>query len=88
MMTEKALKMNNFADGKFSTAFTSFWPKKSYNKIINLNLLNSTKFKENVGFKSEEDGKTGELNDYIQKSMKFYSKILKLLFFLFCRQKL
>jgi hypothetical protein len=78
MMTEKALKMNNFSDGKFSTAFTSFWPKKSFNKIINLNLLNSAKFKENVGIRGDEDGKSGEMNDYIQKSMKFYSIIISI----------
>jgi hypothetical protein len=51
MLTEKTLKMNNFSDGKFMTTYTSFWPKKSYNKIINLNLLNSEK--ENVGLKND-----------------------------------
>lgn len=74
MLTEKALKMNNFADGKFSSSMTSFWPKKSFNKIINLNLLNSTKFKENVGLKNgEEPSEANEINEYILKSMKFYS---------------
>lgn len=75
MLTDKALKMNNFSEGKFSSSSTSFWPKKSFNKIINLNLLNSTKFKGNIGLKiDEETYKENEINEYIQKSMKFYSK--------------
>jgi hypothetical protein len=74
MMSEKALFMNNFSEGKFSISQT-FWPKKSYNKIINLNLLNSTKFKENVGLNVDYDkNKSNEINDYIQRSMRFYSK--------------
>jgi hypothetical protein len=76
MFTDKALKMNNFSEGKFSTTTTSFWPKKSFNKIINLNLLNSAKFKENLGINTnEERNKVSEINDYVQKSMKFYSNL-------------
>ena len=68
--------MNKFSDGKFSQTQTCFWPKKSYNKIVNLNLLSSKKFVENVGLNQEMNkGKLNEINDYIQKSMKFYSKI-------------
>lgn len=68
--------MNNFSEGKFGETFTSFWPKKSYNKIINLNLLNSTKFKDNIGLKGDIQAKSNDINDYIQKSMKFYSNIV------------
>lgn len=75
MMTEKALKMNKFSEGGFIQNTTSFWPKKSYNKIVNLNLLSSKKFVENVGLNQETNkAKLNEVNDYIQKSMKFYSK--------------
>lgn len=73
-MTEKALKMNNFSEGKFSQTQTSFFPKKSFNKIINLNLINSSNFKENAGI-TNEIAKSNEANDYILKSMKFYSKL-------------
>lgn len=73
MITEKSLKMNNFSEGKFVQTQTCFWPKKSYNKIINLNLLNSKKFLDNVGLNSTDNPKLKEINDYIQKSMKFYS---------------
>ena len=72
MLTEDSLKMNNFAEGKFSNTNTCFWPKKSFNKIINLNLMNSTKFKENIGLNN--DTANNEMDNYIQKSMKFYSK--------------
>lgn len=76
MITNKALDMNKFGEGKFAQTQTCFWPKKSYNKIVNLNLLSSKKFLENVGLNQENDkGKINQVNDYIQKSMKFYSKI-------------
>ena len=47
-ITEKALKMNKFKASNIPTATTSFIPKKSFNKIINLNLINSHDFKENI----------------------------------------
>ncbi len=69
--------MNKFSDGKFAQTQTTFWPKKSYNKIVNLNLLSSRKFVENVGLNQENNAsKINEVNDYIQKSMKFYSKFI------------
>ena len=43
-VTEKTLRINNYPNSKFMSATTSFWPKRSYNTIINLNLLNSDKF--------------------------------------------
>jgi hypothetical protein len=78
MITEKALKMNNFSEGKFSSTHSSFWPKKTYNRIIELNILNSTKFKENAGLAGKKIDVEGgdEINDYIHKSMKFYSKFI------------
>jgi hypothetical protein len=81
MMSEKALKMNNYSEGKFSSSSTSFWPKKSFNKIVNLNLLNSKKFKENVGIDTDEQQfkSNNEFTDYIHKSMKFYSKLFFIL---------
>ena len=74
--------MNNFADGKFANTTDSFWPKKSYNKIINLNLLNSAKFLENIMNKKDEKvqedssnaNPNKELHNYIDKSLKFYNK--------------
>lgn len=71
LVTEDSLKMNNYADSKFLNTRSSFWPKKSFNKFINLNLLNSNKFLENA-LGNTKDLKTE--NDYIAKSMKFYNK--------------
>ena len=70
-ITDQTLKMNNYAEGKFRTNYTSFWPKKSFNKIVNLNLLNSKQFIENA-FGDKKQLEKG--NDYIAKSMKFYNK--------------
>ncbi len=70
-MTDKSLKMNYFSEGKFLTNYTSFWPKKSYNKIINLNLLNSDAFISNL-IKDKKSIKIGD--NYVAKSMKFYKK--------------
>ncbi len=79
MVTNKALEMNMFREGKFGQTQTCFWPKKSYNKIVNLNLLSSKKFVENIGLNQENDkAKINQVNDYIQKSMKFYSKKIKI----------
>jgi hypothetical protein len=63
--------MNNYAEGKFIKNYTSFWPKKTFNKIINLNLLNSDAFINNV---VGDKKKLEKENNYIAKSMKFYNK--------------
>jgi len=43
IMTEKSLKLNYFSNSKFINPYTSFFPKRSFNNIINLNLINSDK---------------------------------------------
>ncbi len=70
-LTDQSLKMNNYAEGKFIKNYTSFWPKKTFNKIINLNLLNSDAFINNV---VGDKKKLEKENNYIAKSMKFYNK--------------
>ena len=45
-VTEKTLKMNKFKEGKMASATSSFIPKKSFNKIVNINMINSHDFKE------------------------------------------
>ena len=71
MVTDATLKMNNFAEGKFISNYTSFWPKKSFNKIVNLNLLNSDAFLANL---TADQNAFRESNNYVAKSMKFYHK--------------
>ena len=74
IMTERSLKMNNFAEGKFRSNYTSFWPKTSFNKIINLNILNSETFLANlVG-----GGNNLKLmGTNFQKSLRFYNRNYK-----------
>jgi len=69
-INEVNLKMNNFAEGKFISNYTSFWPKKSFNKIVNLNLLNSKSFLSHMINDNESA-------HYLKKSLKFYRKNYK-----------
>ena len=70
-ITSLSLKMNNFSNSTFSNIHTCFFPKKSYNQLINLNLLNSQKFLENIS-----RNKNILIDKYpdIGKSIKFYNK--------------
>ena len=43
-MTEKGLKMNNFANVGFKRNFSTFHIKKSFNKMINYDLLKNEKY--------------------------------------------
>ena len=65
-INEKSLKLNNFSNSKFLNPSNSFWPKRSYNNIINLNLLknnslNYGKYKDESLEKQKQILKT-ELN--------------------------
>ena len=71
-MNETNLKMNNFAEGKFISDYSSFWPKKSFNKMINLNLLNSKTFLDNILTKEGNE-------HYLKKTLNFYQKNYKVL---------
>lgn len=46
IVTDKSLKLNNFSNGKYIPASSTFFPKKSFNKIINVGFANSKSFKE------------------------------------------
>ena len=47
-ITRVSLNLNNFSNRGFAKMRSSFFPKKSFNKVINLNLLKSKKFLSNV----------------------------------------
>ena len=70
-ITQLSLKLNNYKNRGFAKMNSSFWPKKSFNKIINLNLLKSKKFLNNV---------IGNQNNLLRQykglgiSLKFYNK--------------
>ena len=70
-ITQLSLKLNNFKNRGFAKMDSSFFPKKSFNKIVNLNLLKSKKFLNNV---------IGNENIFFRQfkglgtSLKFYNK--------------
>ena len=74
IMTERSLKMNNFSEGKFRSNYTSFWPKTSFNKIVNLNILNSEMFLNNLTGDRKNMNLTG---GNVQKSLRFYHRNFK-----------
>ena len=46
LVTDKSLKLNHFSEGKYIPASSTFFPKKSFNNIINVGFANSKSFKE------------------------------------------
>ena len=69
--TDKTLKMNNFAEGTFMEPYSSFYGKKSFNKMINLSMIGAENLDQNfIDTKSE----FGSIGNYLSKSMRFYSK--------------
>ena len=68
-MSEKSLKLNNYKNGEYIAFKSSMWPKMSFNKIININMLKSKNFINNINF----DGHSGDINNNIYgTSLKFY----------------
>ena len=69
-ITQKGLKMNGYANVGFKTYTSSFYPKRSFNKIINYNLLNSDKFVD-----SNLDGLLEKMNKnkHFKKLVEFYT---------------
>ena len=72
-LCEYSLNMNNYSNRDFGNIKTTFFPKKSFNKIINLNLLRSKKFFGNIIF-GETRKKFKKTNPLIEKIIRFYSK--------------
>ena len=70
-ITDHSLKMNNYKNAKMIAASTSFFPKKSFNRLVNLNLLRGEKFS---GTKSVDmDENTQKQKELLQNNAKFYS---------------
>ena len=73
VVTKKALQMNNYVNGEIKNYFSSF-NKKSFNAIINYNLLKNGKEDENL--KLMKISKKLNVNEKIKGLMEFYSKNL------------
>jgi hypothetical protein len=52
LFTDKSLQLNKYSEGKYIPASSTFFPKKSFNNIINVGFANSKSFKE---FDTDED---------------------------------
>ena len=72
IITEKGLKMNNFAETDSKIDISTFCPKKSFNKIINYSLLKNEKINGNL----EKLIKKFSSNQKIKNLMEFYTKNL------------
>ena len=70
VITEKSLQLNNYSQGKFMSPSTSFFPKRSYNNIINLNLLNY----ENLTGRNVKDDILENQKEQLKSSINFYNK--------------
>ena len=70
VITEKSLQLNNYSQGKFMSPSTSFFPKRSYNNIINLNLLNY----ENLTGRNIKDDVLESQKEQLKSSINFYNK--------------
>ena len=70
-ITEKGLKMNNYINLDFAKDYTSFCNKKSYNAIVNHNLLTKSKGDKNPIL--EQITKKMSTQQRIKKLMEFYT---------------
>ena len=73
VLTKKTLQMNNYINGDMKNYFSSF-NKKSFNFIINYNILKNGKQIDNL--KLRKFGKKLDMQGRIKKLMEFYSKNL------------
>ena len=74
-ITEKGLRMNCYLNSKFNKKFSTFYPKKSFNRLIN-NYLQDGKFSENcLNYLVKEcfnDKKLRKYIEYYNKDVNYY----------------
>ena len=73
-ITDKGLAMNNFSSSEKTSDFSTFGKQKSYNKLINLNLLRNERRNNFLGL--EKIAKTLSNKYSIKNQMEFYLKNL------------
>ena len=73
MITEKTLKMNNYSKANTKSDYSTFCQKKSFNKIINYELLKNGKMNEGRTYLQKLAQKFGN-NKKIKNLMEFYTK--------------
>ena len=73
---DKALNMNEYSNQKLGKTITSFFPKKSFNYIVNMNLMNGRNFEED--YKIEDiDIKRNEIKNRMKIKNKNIGKLIK-----------
>ena len=75
-MTEKALRMNCYSNSNSLTNFSTFYPKKSFNRLVNNNYLQDEKFPDNcINYLTKEcfeDKKLRKSIEYYNKDVNYY----------------
>ena len=71
-ITNKSLEMNHFSQGRFLDYFNNpLFQKKSFNKLINLSLLNNNN-KSNENCQKDKEYKIPKFNKHFLKTINFY----------------
>ena len=71
-ITNKSLEMNHFSQGRFLDYFNNpLFQKKSFNKIINLSLLNNNN-KSNENCQKDKEYQIPKFNKHFLKTINFY----------------
>ena len=75
-ITEKGLRMNGYLNSKFNKKFSTFYPKKSFNRLVNNNYLKDEKFSEKcLNYLTKEcfyDKKLRKSIEYYNKDVNYY----------------
>ena len=75
-ITEKGLRMNCYLNSKFNKKFSTFYPKKSFNRLVNNNYLQDEKFSDNcVNYlvkKCFSDKNLRKSIEYYNKDVNYY----------------
>ena len=69
-INEKSLKLNNFSNSKFLNPSNSFWPKRSYNNIVNLNLLKN----KSLNYGKYKDESLEKQKNILKTELNFFYK--------------
>ena len=69
--------MNNYENAKFADSTSCFFPKKSFNKVINKNLLANKLFLFENGIDETDALREQEMAKQLHSSFNFYSEKVK-----------
>ena len=75
-MNDKALQLNEYPEQKLGKTFTDFFPKKSFNNIVNMNIMTGKNFIDD--YKIEDlDSKREEMKERLRYKNKNLGKLIK-----------